>query len=102
MESFFTSGSVESSSAAVAFEMLRFLVGNEKLEILKVALAYTSNPRVSNPIPAQFIPGYQKGAGLQTVIAPGPREHLFDIGMAALLFAHLGGARGVVFEGLFR
>jgi hypothetical protein len=57
-----TAGSVETTSAAVAFKVLRLLVRDQKLEILKVSFA---------------------------VVAPGAREDVLDVGVGALLFSHL-------------
>jgi hypothetical protein len=59
-----TSCSTESASASLAFEVLRFLVIDENLEIIEVAL---------------------------TVVAPRTRQDLIEIGMITLLFRHPAG-----------
>lgn len=61
-----TSGRVQSSPTAIAFEVFGFLVRNENLEIVEVALA---------------------------VIAPGSLQLLVEVGVPLSLFGHFGGAR---------
>lgn len=58
-----TSSCIQPSSASLAFEMLRFLMVDQDLQIIKVTL---------------------------TVVAPWPREDLFDVWVVALLFGHNG------------
>lgn len=59
-----TTGGIQSPTASFTFKMLGFLVGDEDLHVVEVAL---------------------------TVIAPWSREDFFGIWVASLLFGHFGG-----------
>lgn len=86
-----TSSSVESSTASVALEVLCLLVGDEKLEILKVTLACRRSAfaflfaRIVGRVE-----GRKEGRAL-TVVAPRAAEKLVDAWLAALFLAHLVG-----------
>ena len=62
-----TSCRVQPPSTAVALEMFGFLVGNQDLEVVKVALA---------------------------IVAPWPLELLVQIGISLALLRHVGGRTG--------
>ena len=98
-----TSGRIKTSSAAIAFEMLSFLVRNEELQIFEITLAckHHGQQLVHNSCSAQDMPR-QRWISNRTVITPSSIQHLLDVGMTTPLLAHLGegaercvrGARG--------
>ena len=63
---------------------------DEELQILKITLAYRPSSIVKLAIPYYNGPSTRYRGGSNTVIAPRACEHLLDIGMPALLFAHFG------------
>lgn len=74
-----TSSRVKPLAASVAFEVFRLLVGDEELEIFKVAFACIERLAEMDE---------RRSSGL-TVVAPWTSEDVLDVGVAALLLAHL-------------
>ena len=58
-----TSSCIQSTTTFIALEMLSFLMIDQDLQIIKIAL---------------------------TIVAPWPRQNFFDIWMSSLLFRHDG------------
>lgn len=78
-----TTGGVQSFATSFTFEVLRFLMGDQELQILKVSLAWEVLAKDNNPINHN-----QSRQGLRTVVAPRPGQKLFNVRVSALLLAH--------------
>ena len=74
-----TSGGVQTATTSVAFEVFGLLMGDEKLQVLEITLAYSGSASS----------GCAHACRELTVVAPWSVDELLNVGVGALLLAHL-------------